>query len=221
MRFELEPRRRDIPDEDLINDLIRVATAIDSRTVTVRQYNDKGSYSAETLRVRFGSWFKAIELAGLSSAGPKLNISDEELLHNLAEVWLSLGKQPKYRDIGSSISKYSPQTYSRAFGSYRNALERFVAWANEDQSLNAPISQDPETKKRTPRTANWRQRAQVLLRDGATCKMCGARPEHGAKLHVDHIVPYSNGGETILENLQILCEQCNIGKSDIDPEQYS
>lgn len=221
MRFELEPKRRDVPDEDLIKDLMRVGAAIGSETVTVRQYNDNGIYSAETFRVRFGSWFKALELAGLSSAGPKLNISDEELLHNLAEVWLLLGRQPKYRDIRSSISKYSPQTYSRAFGSYRNALERFVAWANEDPSFEAPIPQDAKTKKRTPRNANWRQRAQVLLRDGATCKMCGARPEDGAKLHVDHIVPYANGGETVLENLQILCEQCNIGKSNLDPGQYS
>jgi len=28
----------------------------------------------------------------------------------------------------------------------------------------------------------------------------------------------SKGGETVLENLQILCKPCNIGKSDIQPE---
>lgn len=161
MRFELEPKRRDVPDEELIDDLKAVATNIGSETVTVRQYNERGHYSAETFRVRFGSWFKALELAGIASAGPRLNISDEELLRNLAEVWLALGRQPRYRDIQSKISNYSLQTYSRAFGSYRNALERFVDWANEDLNLKAPISQEVESKKRTPRTANWRQRAQV------------------------------------------------------------
>jgi len=31
---------------------------------------------------------------------------------------------------------------------------------------------------------------------------------------VDHITAWSNGGETILENLQTLCSDCNLGKSN-------
>ena len=54
------------------------------------------------------------------------------------------------------------------------------------------------------------------MRDGARCRLCGVTPQDGVKLHVDHIKPWSKGGETILENLQVLCEICNIGKSDIE-----
>jgi 5-methylcytosine-specific restriction endonuclease McrA len=53
------------------------------------------------------------------------------------------------------------------------------------------------------------------MRDEAKCRLCGAAPSDGAKLQVDHIVPWSKGGATVLTNLQILCEQCNIGKSDL------
>jgi 5-methylcytosine-specific restriction endonuclease McrA len=34
-------------------------------------------------------------------------------------------------------------------------------------------------------------------------------------LVIDHKVPWSLGGETVMENLQALCTQCNGGKSDL------
>jgi 5-methylcytosine-specific restriction endonuclease McrA len=33
------------------------------------------------------------------------------------------------------------------------------------------------------------------------------------KLHIDHIKPYSLGGETTEDNLRTLCQDCNLGKS--------
>lgn len=56
-------------------------------------------------------------------------------------------------------------------------------------------------------------RIMVLNRDKSTCVMCGRKaPE--VVLHVDHIVPVSEGGTTTLDNLQTLCADCNLGKSD-------
>ncbi|MBA3804703.1 MAG: HNH endonuclease, partial [Acidobacteria bacterium] len=37
----------------------------------------------------------------------------------------------------------------------------------------------------------------------------------GVALHVDHIRPWSKDGETLLENLQTLCSECNLGKSNV------
>ncbi len=57
-------------------------------------------------------------------------------------------------------------------------------------------------------------RYNVLKRDNFSCQICGITAKDGAKLHVDHIIPVSKGGKTVMSNLQTLCERCNIGKSN-------
>jgi len=218
MKFQLESHNRNIPDQELIDDLIRVAKALGKDKVTIDEYNDKGNFHNTTLTRRFGSWFKTLEKAGLKKTR-NLNISNEELFENLVETWTNLGRQPKYNDLTKNVSKYSSGTYEYRFGSWRKALEAFIDWVNnegENQSLSSPKVRHKIKNKKTPRNINWRLRAMILMKDGARCKLCGATPQDGSKLHVDHIIPWANGGETILENLQILCAKCNIGKSNIE-----
>ncbi|MEV8630655.1 HNH endonuclease signature motif containing protein [Streptosporangium sp. NPDC051023] len=57
-----------------------------------------------------------------------------------------------------------------------------------------------------------RMEAEVYAIMGAYCRMCGASPQDGIKLQVDHKIPLSWGGETVLENLQPLCTRHNHGK---------
>lgn len=57
-------------------------------------------------------------------------------------------------------------------------------------------------------------RFQVLKRDDYRCQMCGATAKDGATLEIDHITPVSKGGSNDPENLQVLCRDCNAGKSD-------
>ncbi|WP_413301041.1 HNH endonuclease [Bacillus sp. 1P10SD] len=78
---------------------------------------------------------------------------------------------------------------------------------------------DKILKKRGNRSIPLSLRFKVLERDRA-CKLCGRTPKDGIKLHVDHITPYSFGGATVLENLQALCEECNIGKSNKSNQRY-
>lgn len=51
-------------------------------------------------------------------------------------------------------------------------------------------------------------RAAVLARDGHRCVKCGATES----LAIDHIYPWSLGGEDSLDNLQVLCRPCNSKK---------
>ncbi len=62
-------------------------------------------------------------------------------------------------------------------------------------------------------------RYQVLKAASGKCVLCGASAET-AVLHVDHIVPRSKGGTNDLDNLQCLCEQCNLGKSNKDTTDF-
>lgn len=54
-------------------------------------------------------------------------------------------------------------------------------------------------------------RIRVLKRDRFCCCYCN---RSDVSLHVDHIVPVSKGGKSVIDNLQILCRDCNLGKSN-------
>jgi 5-methylcytosine-specific restriction endonuclease McrA len=51
-------------------------------------------------------------------------------------------------------------------------------------------------------------------RDGRLGFKCNYKIRHSAQLEVDHIIPISKGGKTILENLQTLCTICNRAKGN-------
>lgn len=46
------------------------------------------------------------------------------------------------------------------------------------------------------------------------CACCGVADNSRIYFQVDHIVPMNNGGKSVVENLQILCRQCNGTKGD-------
>lgn len=98
MKYKLESFHRDIPDEELLADLRRVAEDLGKGQVTFREYNKRGSFCAQTLAERFGSWFAAIDEANLQRTINR-NISEEDLFVNLVEVWTTLGRQPRSRDL--------------------------------------------------------------------------------------------------------------------------
>lgn len=68
------------------------------------------------------------------------------------------------------------------------------------------------TRREVPLALRYR----ILKRDSFRCVACGRSPalEPGVLLHVDHVLPWSRGGETMEDNLQTLCADCNLGKSD-------
>lgn len=51
----------------------------------------------------------------------------------------------------------------------------------------------------------------VYQRDNYKCKECG-KSNIETQLEIDHIIPFSKGGLTVLENLQTLCRDCNHSK---------
>ena len=88
------------------------------------------------------------------------------------------------------------------------ALQR----SGSDAASPSPIA----PRRRGPRDPTLRLRWRVLNRDRFRCMSCGASPATGGPpLHVDHIVAWSLGGDTVIENLQTLCASCNLGKSDL------
>jgi hypothetical protein len=126
-----------------------------------------------------------------------------------------IGWRPSLRQTSARFSKFAGATYKRRFGTWHKALSAFEAFTNK-RDRRAALPTRTRAKPRPCREIGWRLRATVLIRDNCLCRMCGASPakDPAVTLHVDHIVPWSKGGETVLGNLQTLCARCNIGKGN-------
>jgi len=227
MDFKLEESLRGASDEELLQDLRRSADSIGRTTITMGEYSQVGKTHPSTIQRRFGSWTKALQLAGLQPSRSRIGIPNDELFENLRSLWSSLGRQPRDGEVKQPNSKYAAGTYENRFGSWTKTLQAFVTWVNldvaDDRKENAPsdpkLAQPLNTKlkvRRTRREISDRQRFRILLRDGFTCRACGASPirQPGVELHVDHIIPWSKGGETTDDNLQTKCAKCNLGKGN-------
>lgn len=222
MKFELEKTLRGADDSELLSDLKRCAEHLGRNTITIDEYREHGLAHPSTIQRRFGSWTNALSLASLDPSRSPIGISDDDLFGNLKDVWTKLGRQPRYGDIKKPLSRFSAGTYEKRFGGWRKSLEQFISWINSDDASKPVGSATPkaviESKptRRTRREISERQRFRILLRDGFRCLTCGASPLKGPgiELHVDHVLPWSKGGETVDENLRTKCSRCNLGKGN-------
>lgn len=90
--------------------------------------------------------------------------------------------------------------------------------------IDMPVERSPEKPKKAKSVCpgpafydsdQWRLlRYQVLKRYGGRCQCCGRGAADGVTLHVDHIQPRSKRPDLELDmnNLQVLCADCNLGK---------
>jgi len=69
----------------------------------------------------------------------------------------------------------------------------------------------------------WRElRYKAILKYGRKCACCGATPDSGAIIQVDHVKPRSKYPSLALDigNLQVLCKDCNLGKGAWDSTDF-
>jgi 5-methylcytosine-specific restriction endonuclease McrA len=104
--------------------------------------------------------------------------------------------------------------------------DKFLAKEVKKQKRKRKKEKKKKCKKTTSfyMSDDWRKlRYRVLRKYKARCMCCGRnRQEDGIKIHVDHIKPRSKHPKLELDfnNLQILCEDCNLGKSNIDDTDW-
>ena len=172
---------------------------------------------------RFKTWDAALDSTGLKLTpyrkSRKDQIPTEQLLSELARIWESLGHRPSKTEWDNSDAKFSYTTYKSRFGGWVNACKSLIddspiaenaAETKEDRQLAPPRPVPKERSRNVP----LKVRLAVLKRDNYRCVLCGRSPatHQNVALHLDHKTAFSNGGETIQDNLQTLCEECNWGK---------
>ena len=214
MHFKLRINARYFSDDELLDDLRKAAKALGKSTIQQREYLKAGNFSCKPYINRFGSWNNAVKKAGLDTV-KETKVSDEMLFENLERIWLGLGRQPFYGEIQKPISKYTMKIYTNRFGGWMKACEAFIRFKKDDPEFEKFFKQKSNTRSRT---INEKVRPQVFKRDNYACVICGKSPATHRRitLHLDHEVPFSKGGDNILENLRTLCNKCNLGRGNDD-----
>lgn len=211
------PKNTPVSSEDLLRDLGLVAKKLSTEKLSQSLYSGHGKYNPTTISRRFGTWNNALFKANLSASNI-LNYSDEKLFENILNVWQKKGAQPTQRDMKTSVSEISPSPYYRRFGTWTKTIQEFIQHASGRDVIHNGEYVSKTTRNKTSRDPSLRLRFKVLKRDNFSCVQCGVSPARNQNvvLHVDHIKPWSKGGETETSNLQTLCQNCNLGKSNIE-----
>lgn len=87
---------------------------------------------------------------------------------------------------------------------------RFILKLDESDPENAGDAADVRELLHT-RLIPSSVKQEVYIRDGGKCVLCGSTEN----LHFDHDLPFSKGGTSLsADNIRILCQKCNLKKSN-------
>lgn len=134
-----------------------------------------------------------------------------------------LSKKAVNKIIVAYFSEHVPEKGWDAYDHKRGSLKK------KTTAKRMSFTKDPTKQNLKPVWKNfyssdeWRAlRYAAFAAYGRKCGCCGASPETGAVMHVDHIKPRFTHPELALElsNLQILCADCNQGKGAWDSTDW-
>lgn len=79
-----------------------------------------------------------------------------------------------------------------------------------------PVESEVNLTVRVSRSLRLNEAERIALerRQNDRCGLCGRWLSLSASPHVDHMVPLGQGGADTMDNLQLLCAECNLGKRD-------
>ena len=228
MEFKFERARIDkIPREEIVKELRRVAELFNYRRFGWREYDKVATLcKSATVKKTFGSWNKALNSIGIELREVDRNIyHDKELFNEMERIWKRLGHRPSKTEWETSQPKIHYGTYKGRFGGWTNACLQFIEYKmgknvlleyEAKESYEEALLTDKLERQKNKRDIPLRLRLAILKRDKFRCVLCGRSPatHAGVSLHIDHIVPYSKEGTSTIDNLQTLCSECNLGKSD-------
>jgi 5-methylcytosine-specific restriction endonuclease McrA len=217
-RFEMARRMVRVSDETLTQAVRRFAALRDGRPFTMKQFEQwpERPCHAQALTHRFGTWRDVLRLAGAPGGRPR-EWSNEELLDQLSQLWMTLGRRPGASELRKH-GKPCATAYDKRWGSVVRACEALARYHRAEISWEEAVRGTPRQRRRG---LSARLRWRVLTRDGHRCVSCGACPyeDRAVKLHIDHILPVSRGGGDEESNLRVLCRACNQGKAAGVPGQ--
>jgi len=242
MDYKFQRTRADkIPRAKIIEELEKVAQQHNYLEFSSDDFSKNSSISVGTVKNEFGSWHKALsilkerlkekglDLIPRQSRSHLIPLTDKDLFEEMERIWNQLGHRPSCVEWKNSKPKITLGTYRYRFNGWANACLKFIEYkmgtnivvtdenvVKQAVVLREDVREQIEYRVSKTRVVPASVRVRILDRDNFRCVFCGRSPatDPGIKLHIDHKIPFSKGGRTTIDNLQTLCQDCNLGKSD-------
>ncbi len=219
----IAPRFIPLTRETVIASLRAYAAEFPEAPVTQKEIATRLGVDTGSITRKFGKWQDLLSEVGISSVPLGRRYTDEECYENIVALWTHYGRQPSFAELKQPPSTVGSKAYVLRWGGWRAALGAFIKYVNQEpqavqeRTPEKSISEMPAsqaTPVATPRSISLTLRYKVLCRDRFRCVICGRSPakDAGVELHVDHVFPWSKGGQNTEKNLRTLCFDCNLGK---------
>ena len=126
-------------------------------------------------------------------------------------------KRPNTDIPTAAVVDWATSEWERRTGSPLRDPDRMIRKLAQDGHLvkvrKALYRYDPDAvSSRQLPDFTAQQKKEVLRKGRYKCAVCGLGEANGVDLHVDHIKPKDLGGESVVENGQVLCGQHNYIK---------
>ena len=216
--FNLDKKRFQIKKKDFKENLKEFYKLRQNKTFSKNEYDcwKMRVCSSDTIVRQYGSWENALKDVGIP-INKKHEYSIEELLEHYEKVWRWVEQAPSIGDLKKYNLKFNTslayEAFSRRWGSYTKFQKIFSLYKLGELNLNEVIQKSKDSKK-IKRAISPLIRSKVLKKFNYKCRHCGRTVADNIKLEIDHIVPLSKKGKDEIGNLQVLCNECNLGKSN-------
>lgn len=218
--FSLTKRRFTFTEKDVKVSIERFSKAfpLEKRSATAyKKWPDK-SISLDSINRMFGSFEKACNHFSIEISGKKDKYTNDELLNFFEELWRWRKQVPSLLDFKKyqiEGGRYvSPDAIKRRFGDYKKFCKNFSDYKFDLITKAELLNKSFPDKARKAISDSLRHK--LIHAANSRCALCGKSPKTDASIHleIDHITPYSKGGTNDLDNLRVLCNLCNRGRSN-------
>jgi len=117
--------------EEIIQEIYRVAKAIEPAPLTQQAFVREGRIPESTLRYYFPTWNEAVSAAGLKPNPKGVSLADRKSLDEIAlldaigDIWRAIGKRPTEGAMNSQ-GTFSVHPYKQRWGKWSKAVNEYV-----------------------------------------------------------------------------------------------
>lgn len=120
----------------------------------------------------------------------------------------------QYDEVIAHIDRHTLQT----FPDLKKALRQVIGTDAESLEIKVPAVAVLRRRLERMKSGVKFSKINVCLRDDFRCQYCGTKLPM-SMLNYDHVLPRSQGGKTVWDNIVMSCYPCNDKKAGCTPEQ--